>query len=146
MSGLPERIDLYLSQHRPVLDETLTVETNDPVVEKAASGIKAALSGAFGEAIEVYIGEGDDAGTFLAEVPIAHLKACGLKMAESIVRPRLGTRDKGTVRAVIGSAESLVNAERRVAKPLGEAWKVSVDSFPCHVGAPDSIYFRVQKA
>ena len=155
MSELTSKIDAYLNRlAAPVVPTPAPVQeglvTDRDVVTSAqdadACAIRDALSGTFGEAIPVYVGAGEDAGAYLVEIPIAHLKACGLRMVESLVRPRVGSRDKGRCPAVTGSAEAVSNAERRVAKPLGEGWTVSVDSFPAHVGAPEAVYFSVKRA
>ncbi len=146
---LLSKIDAYLmtAANTPTNTVTAGVDTFATATPTAAqtaeaATIRAALSGAFGEAIEVFIGDGADEGSYLAQVPLQHLKATGIKLVESIV-PR---RSDGTgSSAVIGSPEAVVNAENRVSKPLGEGWRAKLDSFPAHAGAPAALYFRVTK-
>lgn len=153
---LIDRIDEFLSRQsqpeKAPANESLVTDDSTLTEKQLADvvGLRSSLSGAFNEAINIYVGTDADAGTYLAEVPMKHLKACGIRMVESIVRPRCGSRDVfqggSQIQIVIGSQEALANAERRVAKPLGEAWKVTADSYPIHVGAPEAMYFRVSKA
>ena len=158
--SLLERIDAFLSHQSPIPSPSRPVNEGlvhdqavadkliaaDPLLEERAKHVREVLSGTFGEAIEVYLGEGDDAGAYLVQVPAERLKSSGLRIIESIVRPRVGSLNKGSgSAAVTGSAEAIQNAERRVAKPLGEGWAVALDSFAAHVGAPAAFYFRVAR-
>lgn len=150
---LLSRIDQYLTKPRAPATEPPANESlvNDPAAvvtpeqEADAALLKASLSGAFNEAIDIFLGEGEDAGYYLAEVPLLHFKACGLKLVESLVRPRVGSRDRGQCYAIVGSPDALFTAERRVAKPLGEGWEVLADSFPMHKGARATLYFRLKR-
>lgn len=160
-AGLAERIDQYLSRQSPQSTPPATPAASNPprtdeglVTDEAvvtpeqdadAAVLKASLSGAFNESINIYVGNGPDAGAYLAEVPIEHLKACGLRMQESLVPPRVGSRDRGAITVVTGSPEALVNAERRIAKPLGEGWTVKADSFFAHTGARQGVLFRIAR-
>lgn len=156
MTSLINRIDAYLAAQAaqpaaPQADLTEGLVTDlaevPPAADADAAFIKSCLSGIFAEAIEVFMGNGEDAGAYLVQVPLSHLKASGLRRVESVVKPRVGSRDNGLyAEAIIGSPQAIENAENRVAKPLGEGWKVSLDSFPAHLGAPEAVYFRVTKA
>ncbi len=142
MSDLIDRIQQFLDAAAAPLQESV-VEAKDEVGER----VRAALSGAFGEAITVSAGDGDDAGAYFAYVPVRHLRASGLKFVESVARARVAGRDAGgIVRVLTGNPTAVANATNRVGKPLGEAFRVSLDSFACHVGADDEVVFRVDQA
>lgn len=148
LNDLLSRIDKYLATGAkpapPVAESLAAPETVSAAQTANAAAIRSSLSGAFGEAIEVYIGEGVDAGAYLALVPLVHLRASGLRLVESVIRPRVANRSAGTgSRAMTGSAEAIENAERRVTKFLGDAWVAKLDSFPLHEGAPEALYFRI---
>lgn len=158
MTSLINRIDAYLAAATPApqpparpaeVAEGLVTDLAEvpPEADADAAFIKSCLSGVFAEAIEVFMGTGEDAGAYLVQVPLAHLKASGLRRVESVVKPRVGSRDRGLyAEAIVGSPQAVENAENRIAKPLGEGWRVKLDSFPAHKDAPEALYFRVSKA
>ncbi len=141
MSDLVERINRFLAA-TPGAKVQASVSLEQCQV---AERFKAALSGTFGEAIEVAVGDGADAGAYFALVPARHLKASGVRVVESIAPARAGVNgDRGqVVRVAAGSADAAVNASNRVAKPLGEGWRASVDSF---VSERDEVVFRIDQA
>ncbi len=149
MNSLLQRIEAHLAKTQVVEGEQpLSVNEASPEIISGCEHIRQALSGCFGEAIEVSVGSGKETGCFFAAIPVKHLKASGLRFMESLVPPRVGERDPGSiVRVLVGSPDSAVNASNRVMKPLGEGWKARLDSFPCGTGDPvDTAYFRIEKA
>lgn len=145
MSDILERIEAYLSSRQTPAAPAA------PALTAAAAAtldeVRHALSGAFGEAIDVIPGAGDEAEAIFALVPVRHLAASGLKMVETVCPPRVGDRSPGSIlRVLIGSPAAARNAANRVAKPLGEGWKVQLDSFPAGTTDPEGVaYFRLDR-
>jgi hypothetical protein len=115
-------------------------------VVEACADLQHRLSGAFGEAVEVGVGDGDEAGAYFAAVPAGLLVSSGLRMVEAAARARHEDgRCEAPPRLLVGTAEAVVNAERRVAKHLGEGWRASLDSYPVGTGSPDVVWFRIDR-
>jgi hypothetical protein len=81
---------------------------DEPAVRQA-SAVKDALSGAFGK--EIPVKAGVDGGMF-ALIPSADLVTSGLVVSESCIA--------GVPPVLSGCADAVTNAERRVAKRIGE--------------------------
>ena len=79
------------------------------------------LSGALG--CKVQVKEGLDGGLF-ALVPVHVLKSSGLTVQRSIV--------PGASPVLVGESSSIANAERRIAKRLGDSWKASLVEYEPH--------------
>jgi hypothetical protein len=142
MSEVVNAIDAYLA----TLKEKVVQETQaaaDHVSLKLineADAIRHALSGAFGEAIEVCLGADEDEGSFFAEIPVAHLKTSGLKLVETFRLRDEAASLQEKMRVIIGTPDAEFNASNRVAKPLGEGYKVVLDSSNANL-----VYFRITK-
>lgn len=147
VQSLLSRIDRYLVEKQaPPAPEQTPPQDQPPARDAISEGLRAKLSGAFGQAIDVYPCLEEHAGTYLVAVPAALLKASGLRFVETAARPRVDGLRQGEapLRVLVGSQEAVANATNRVARPLPEGSRVEIDSF--QVGDGDLVYFAVSPA
>ncbi len=139
-----ERMDAWLAKAR-LPPPTLT-ESDD----QNAEHIRSCLSGAFSRAIGVYrMAEG----VYLAAIYGDLIKASGLRFVETAARGRAGGYHedgservgKAPFQVLVGGPDAARNAANRVAKPLGEGWRVEVDSFGVTDELRGMVFFRVER-